>query len=54
MVVVFDNHLFFQVDAGKARRRLSRLRAVTKGGFHLAEFLREEHCSPPAPFLSNP
>ena len=36
-VVVFDNHPFFQVDAGKARRRLSSLRAVTKGGFHLAD-----------------
>ena len=50
MVVVFDRHPSFQVDAGKARRRLSSLRAVTKGGFHLAEFLLDNLWSinPPA------
>ena len=48
--LVFDKHPSFQVDAGKARRRLSSLRVVIIGGFHLAEFSHDNlwSISPPA------
>ena len=48
--LVFDKHPSFQVNAGKARRRLSSLRVVIMGGFHLAEFSHDNlwSISPPA------